>query len=216
MSSKGIIFYTSNNVPPTVAQAVYDNLNSIGLPIVSTSLKPIDFGHNIVVEGQKGYHTLFRQILTALENSTADIIFFCEHDNLYPKCHFEFTPPDDRFYYDRHWWKVRSDGLAVSWQASQVSGLCVRRETALEWYRNKVASFDTDNFDRKFEPPGDDSEGYWLSDIPYIDIRGNWNLTFNKWKLDHFRKKETAVNFKRGTIQDIPGWDVDFLKDVIE
>lgn len=216
MSSKGIIFYTTNRLPIRLAKKVQDNIKSIGLPITSTSLKPMDMGKNIVMVGEPGYGMMFRQILTALENAEQDIIFFTEHDNLYDPSHFQFTPPNKNFWYNRNWWKVRADGLAVSWEASQVSGLCVYRETALKWYRDRVASFDADNFDRKFEPPGDDSEEWWMSEIPYIDIRGDWNMTYNKWKLDHFRKKETAVNFRSATIDQIPGWDKDLLRGILE
>ena len=49
---------------------------------------------------------MVKQILTALENSTTDYVFFTEHDVLYPKCHFDFTPPrDDIFYYNANVWR---------------------------------------------------------------------------------------------------------------
>lgn len=207
-NGKGIIYYTDNRLDPKIAEAVRNQLFSIGLPIVSASLEALDFGDvNIHIKMQRGYHAYFIQILAALEASKNDIIFFCEHDNLMHPSHFDFTPPTkDKFYYDLNWWKVRKDGLAVHWDAAQVSGLVCYRDLALKFYRSRVATFDPKNFDRKFEPTVDIKyETYW-ADCPSIDIRHETNLTYNKWKLEHFRDKSTAVNFKQTTIDKLKDW----------
>lgn len=206
--SRGIIYYTDNRLPTRLAHKVQDQIKSIGLPIASASLKPMsNMGTNVVVQGERGYLTMFKQILAALEASTADIVYFCEHDNLYHPSHFDFVPPtDDKFYYDLNWWKIREDGLAVHWDAVQVSGLVCYRELAIKFYKERIASFEADNFDRKFEPTVDAEYETWVAPLPSIDIRHGRNLTYNKWTLDHFRKKETAVNFQSSTIDSIPGW----------
>lgn len=206
--TKGIIYYTDNRVPTKIAHKVQRKIRSIGLPIVSASLKPMPgMGHNIHLPLERGYLTMFRQILAALEASTSEIIFFCEHDNLYHPSHFDFYPAKKGvFYYDRNWWKVRDDGLAVRWDADQVSGLCCHRETAIGYYRERIAQFDRETFDRKFEPQSGTGSEHWMAEYPSIDIRGSWNLTYNKWKLEHFRKKESAANFQESTIEKIPGW----------
>ena len=179
--SKGIIYYTDNQLKTSIARKVQAQIRSIGLPIVSASLKPMsNMGTNIVVQGQRGYLTMFKQILAALEASTADIIFFCEHDNLYHPSHFDFTPDRvNTFYYDRNWWKVRADGYAVHWDADQVSGLVCYREIALAWYRNRIATFPGPDgkFDRKFEPQSGTGSEWWKAEYPSIDIRHNKNLT---------------------------------------
>lgn len=213
---KGIIYYTDNQLPTKLAHKVQDQLKSIELPITSASLKKMDkMGTNVVVDGVRGYETYFKQILAALEASTSEIVFFCEHDNLMHSSHFDFTPPrKDRFYYDQNWWKVRSDGFAVHWDANQVSGLCCYREHALEWYRNKQKSFyeqiEAGRFDRKFEPvdivDGEEITEVWKAKYPSIDIRHDRNLTYNKWSLDDFRDKSTAANFQESTIDKIEGW----------
>jgi hypothetical protein len=205
--TKEIIYYTDSQLDERYAIPVRKQLESIGLPIISSSLKPLNFGKNICLNAERGYYTMFCQILACLDASKADIIYFCEHDCLYPKEHFDFIPPTkDKFYYDINWWKVRSDGLAVHWDAAQVSGLVCYRELAIEWYEDRVASYDEKNFDRKFEPTVDTEYETFKAAVPHIDIRHNRNLTYNKWKLDHFRKKETAVNFETSTIDNIPGW----------
>lgn len=209
MVSKGIIYYTGGGLPPKLDNLVRKQLLSIGLPIVSATLEPLDFGKNVVVDGKRGYLTMFKQILAALEASDADVIFHCEHDNLMHPSHFEFTPPrEDTFYYDLNWWKIRSDGFAVHWDAEQVSGLCAYRKTLIGHYRKRIESFDPDNFDRKFEPMSGEGAVDWVAPYPSLDIRHNRNLTYNKWGIEHFRKKETALNFETSTLDRIPGWNL--------
>ena len=210
MATKGIIYYTDNRMDVKTAEIVRKQLlEATDLSIVSVSLEPLDFGKNIVLREQRGYLTMFKQILIALEESTADVIFHCEHDCLYPPEHFEFTPPrKDVFYYNHNWCKVGKGDLAVHWDADQVSGLCAYRKTLIDFYKKRIAEFDPDNFDRKFEPMSGEKSEAWKSPVPYIDIRGDWNLTYSKWSLDDFRKKDTAVNFETLTVDQIPGWDL--------
>ncbi len=207
--SKGIIYYTDNKLNLKVARAVQKQIRSIGLPIVSATLKPMDkMGKNIHLPLERGYLTMFKQILAALESSDAEIVYFCEHDVLYHPSHFEFTPPSkEKFYYNHNWWKVGSDDRVVHWDADQVSGLCVYRETALEFYRERVASFDEASFNRKFEPMSGETSIAWESEFPNIDIRHDNNLTKSKWFIDDFRDKSTAINFEESTIDQVPGWD---------
>lgn len=211
---KGVIYYTENCLDEKIAEACRKRLREV-FPgeIVSCSLKPLGFADKeIVLPLERGYLTMFKQILAALEASSADVVYFCEHDVMYHPSHFEFTPPEDKFYYDLNWWKIRNDGLAVHWDAVQVSGLCCYRQTAINFYKERIESFDSNNFDRKFEPTQADKYETWRAEYPHIDIRHERNLTYNKWKLDHFRKKDTAVSFETSTIDKIPGWDAEQLK----
>lgn len=207
--SKGIIYYCDDRLDPKVAVPVREQIKSIGLPITSCTLIPLpDMGKNIYVQFDRGYLAMFRQILTCLQNAEEDIIFFCEHDVLYHPSHFEFTPPDNNWYYNHNWWKVgRQNELAVHWDADQVSGICVDRKTALRYYEDRVRNFDKNNFDRKFEPQSGHGSKAWKSPYPNIDIRHNSNLTKHKWSLDDFRNKASAVNFEETTIDKIPGWN---------
>jgi glycosyltransferase involved in cell wall biosynthesis len=207
-SKKGIIFFTDNRLNLKIAHAVQKQLKRIGLPIVSSSLKPMDFGKNVVTDAKRGYHTYFKQIVSALEASTAEIIFFCEHDVLYPKEHFEFTPPDDKFYYNQNWvkaeWKEKKfTGRVAAWDADQVSGLVCYRETALKHYKKILENFDESKFNRSFEPESRVSSQSWRSKEPYVDIRQENALTKSKWSLDDFRDKSTAKNFRETTM---PEW----------
>jgi hypothetical protein len=216
---RGILYFTDNELPLKLAKNVQQRIRKIatdkGMELVSSTRKPMDkMGKNIVVKGERSYLQMFRQILAGLELMEADIVFMAEHDVLYPPEHFDFTPTEHKFYYDVNWVKVHSDGLCVSWRADQVSGLCAFRQDLLDFYRKRIETYDKDSFDRKFEPLSGEGSEQWESPIPYIDVRGDGrNLTMNKRSLDHFRKKDTAVDFRQLELKDIPGWELD-LKDI--
>lgn len=203
--SKGIIYYTDNQLDPKLAEMCREQLLESNLPIVSASLEPISFGTNIVLPLKRGYIAYFKQIIAALEASTADIIFFCEHDVLYHPSHFDFVPARrDKFYYNQNVWRLKyPEDLAVTWDADQVAELCTYRETALHWYRRKLAEVEAvglEKFNRKFEPGSENAEPneVWRSEEPNIDIRHGHNLTKSKWSIDDFRNKSSAKNFQQG------------------
>lgn len=210
-SEKGIIYFTDNQLKLKIAHRVQKQLNSIGLPIVSSSLKPMThFGTNVHLPLQRGVITYFKQIIAALNASSSEFVFFCEHDVLYHPSHFEFTPTrHDTFYYNQNFWKVRDDGFAVHWDANQVSGLCVDREYALGYYKNRLIEIEKNGFNRSYEPGGRNNKNYevWKSEYPNIDIRHKGTLTGNKWSPKDFRDKSTCVNWQESTISAIPGWD---------
>lgn len=212
-----IIFYTDNQLKLKYAHAVQKRLKSIGLPIVSASLKPMPhFGKNIHIKKERGMEAYFTQIITALEASTADVVYMAEHDVLYHPSHFTFIPPTkDKFYYNQNVWRIRPevDKLAVTWDANQVAELVCYREFLLEWYRTKWEKIQREGFDRSYEPGGRKSEIMvpFRSEYPNIDIRHGGNLTKSKWSINDFRDKSTCVNWQESRIEKIPGWSFDFL-----
>ncbi|RJR26977.1 glycosyltransferase family 2 protein [candidate division WWE3 bacterium] len=223
--SKGIIYYTDNKLKLKIAREVQNQLRviskNLNIPIISVSLKPMShFGNkNIWLKHLKRSHlAMFKQILAALENSTADIIFFCEHDVLYHPSHFDFIPPTkDKFYYNQNFWKLRvEDGHAVHFDANQVNGMCVYRELALKEYRERVAIVEKNGYDRNmgFEPGTHDGRfGVWKSPLPIIDIRHTSNMTKNRWSQDEFRNKDSCRGWVE-TDDEIPGWGK--TKDLIK
>lgn len=206
---KGIIYYTSNDLSEGMAQACQEQILKSGLPIVSTSLEPINFGKNIVVKGYKGVKSYFRQIVTALENSDAKWIFFCEHDVLYHPSHFKFTPKrSDVFYFNVNVWKWRfSDTLCVRTDNSQqISGMVADRKFALKWYKNKLKQVEEVGFDRHFEPKGPREN--FESLYPNICIRHDKNMSLSRWSPDGYRNKEYARGWREDVISNLPGWEV--------
>lgn len=209
--TKGILFFTDNELPTKYAIPVQRQIkkiaNELDMELVVSSRKPM-WGKNVVTKEPRGYLTMFKQILKGLEAMESEIVFMAEHDVIYPKEHFtEFTPEPGTFAYDKNWWKIHSDGFCVHWDAEQVSGLCAYKKDLIGYYQWRIATFDKDNFDRKFEPYKDNQAVTWKASRPHIDIRHGRNLTYNKRSIKDFRKKETAKSLTETNIKDIPGWE---------
>jgi glycosyltransferase involved in cell wall biosynthesis len=220
---KGIIYYTHNQLDEKIAKPVRDQLQKISdekkIDIVSSSLKKMNFGvKNVRFPTLKpGELAMAKQILGALENSHGDIIFFTEHDCLYPPEHFDFTPPSkDKFYYNRNFWKLRiTDGHAVHFDADQLSGLCAYKDLLITEYRKIYNFIEKNGFTIRtvsFEPGTRDGRSeFWKSTVPIVDIRHGKNLTKEKWSQDDFRDKSTCQGWLESENYQIPGWDSSFL-----
>ena len=232
---KGIIYYTHNKLrEDSLFYAVQEQIKKSGLPIVSCSLKPINFGKNFILNKKPGIISYFTQIYTALKNSPNKYVFFCEHDVFYHPSHFEFNPPtDDHFYYNTNVWKwyFYSDTVTTYDDLMSVSGVCANRELALKFYEkhlkiifergyDKIPTYGNPLWARKmgYEPGKANEEGEkatrvaWRSKYPNIDVRHTRNITPPKMKFKDFRKKPT--NWVESTIDKIPGWDITYLKNL--
>jgi len=228
---KGIIYYTDNRIDEPIIPICQKQLLEAGLPIVSCSLKPIDFGNNIVLEGrERSYPTMVLQILTALEASTSKYVFFCEHDVLYHLSHFDFIPErDDIYYYNvNNWrWEFPKDRAISYDELTSLSSLCCNRELAVKHYKYRLELIEKWGLDkiRSREPrwarkfgyePGtkkrrrggvtDEDHIKRKSEYPNIDIRHG--LTFSKPKvtLDSFIHQPT--NWRETTLDNIDGWNL--------
>jgi len=218
--TKGCVYYTDNQLEDFIEVAVQRQLDTArkGIELISVSLKPMYFGKNFCVDGERGYLTMFQQILLGLEQSSADIVFLTEHDILYHPSHFDFIPPrDDIYYYNENTWKVDAyDGRAVFYYTKQTSGCCAYRKLLVQHYRARVERVAREGFSRSmgFEPGchilprGVDNfvaERY-MSEVPNIDIRHKGNLTHTRWRQDQFRSQRSC---KGWTLADeVPGWGV--------
>ena len=216
--SKGILYYTDNRLDANIMAACQSQLLASvnGHRIVSVSLQPLKFGDNIHLPLERGYLTMFRQILAGLEALDTDIVFLAEHDCLYPPEHFEFVPPcKDVYYYNIAVWKVDAKtGRALHYDCQQTSGLCAYRELLIEHYRKRVERVEREGFTRRmgFEPGShnrkeriDDYKAEsWQSSVPIIDIRHDKNLTPSRWRQDQFRNKRYCQGWQEA--EEIPVW----------
>jgi len=142
-TTKGAIYYTDNRLDEKIMKLCQEQLMKVEsdtFPIVSVSLKPIQFGENIVLPLERGYLTCAKQIVAGLELLETDIVFFCEHDVLYHPSHFNFTPTSpDNYYYNTNSWMLRSsDGHALYYDHRSLSGMCCYRKTALTHFKERV------------------------------------------------------------------------------
>lgn len=213
----GIVYYTDNRLDPKIMKQCQEEIKKSGLPIVSVSLKPIDFGTNIVMNLERGPITMFKQILAGLEKLDTDVVFLCEHDVLYHPSHFIFRPErKDLYYYNMNNWQLRSsDGHAVAFDAKKVSQLCADWKLLLEHYRRRLELIEKrGGFDRKmgFEPGthnrdervDDIKAGEWRSEYPNVDIKHGKNLTEARWHQSEFRSQRSCRNWKE--TDEIEGW----------
>lgn len=237
--TKGIIYYTDSELDESIAEPVRAQLLQVAseknIPIVSSSLKPLNFGvKNVVLDRKRGIITMFKQILAALEASDAEIIFFCEHDVLYHSSHFDYTPKRKlAYYYNLNVWKVRvSDGHALKVDnLKQLSGLCGYRSTLIRHYKRRLAIIRDRRKALKTvgEPlvnegvskymgyePGLHSyprgvDNYkvksWRSEYPNLDLRHSNNLTKSRWKKDDFKDKKYTKGWTESTADKISGWN---------
>jgi hypothetical protein len=230
--TKGIIYYTDNRLDENIFKTVQKQLSDIDLPIVSVSLKPIDFGQNIVLDLQPSIVTLFTQILTALEASTADIVFHCEHDVLYHPSHFEFIPPENNiFYYNTNVWRWKyPEDLAITYEhITSLSCLCADRQLLIKNYKERLRMIKENGWDKDTsrEPhwarrmgyePGTKSvrqklivDGicqYWRSEYPNIDIRHSKTLTKTKCSRADFKHPPPVESWKEKKLDEIEGWNL--------
>lgn len=234
--TKGIIYYTDNRLGEPIFSIVQKYIRNSGLPIVSVSLKPIDFGKNIVFKLTPGYLTMIKQITTVLEASASDYVFFCEHDVLYPLSHFDFTPKrDDIFYYNAHVWRWKyPDNLAITYdRLISLSSLCVNRKFTLDHYQKRLKKIKELNLekDTRREPkwarrwgyePGtkkikrggfsDDDFETFRSNEPLIDLRHGRTFSQSKVTLDSFVHPPT--NWRERTLDKIDGWNLKELFNI--
>ena len=209
---KEILYYTDNCLEESIDKKVKEQLNRSGLPVISVSLKPISFGRNIVLGGERGYLSMFRQILKGLENSIADDIFFCEHDVLYHPSHFDFSPKEKMYYYNGNFWKYKlSTGQVVSYKARLLSQLCAKRDILLQHYMKRVKMLE-EGSKIKSEPGtrrgiDDYPTKFWYSEYANIDLRHGGNLTgISRFSPEEFRSKNSCREWKETTIDKIEGW----------
>lgn len=221
--SKCVVWYTDNRLDETLALACRRILlRAAGkIPVVGVSLAPLQaphFDRNIVLSAERGYLTMFRQILAGLEAANGDVVFLAEHDLAYHPSHFDFVPPKrDVIYYNTNVWKVdAATGRALHYDCRQTSGLCAYRDVLLDHYRKRVAKVEAGGFSRRmgFEPGthrraervDDLTAESWQSPHPNVDIRHGFNLTESRWSQEQFRDKRNC----RGWVEadEVPGWGV--------
>ena len=232
-NKKGAIYYTDFHADEKILKACQAQLReSFSGEIISVTLgKSLALGKNIVLKNEKrSYPTMIKQILIALENSTADYVYFTESDVLYHSSHFDFIPPEDNiFYYNNNVlrWYYKTDKAITYDRMLPLSVLCVNRKFVLDHYRmrqDKIEEMGLDKF-RSREPrlarrwgyePGtkkkkrggltNDDFDTWSSEYPVIDVRHNKTFSSPKIHLKDF--KHQPKNWREINIDKISGWNL--------
>jgi len=206
-TTKGVIFYTDNRAPEEILSEVFSRITAAAYRFHM----PITISTPETVGGVRSYPTMVRQIIYCLEHNSAENVFFCESDVLYPESHFEFSPPKkDVFYYNDHVWRwdypnnryITYNGLL------SLSQLCVNREYALQHFKKRLEIIQGlgEEALRGREPkwarrmgyePGtkkirkggvsDDEKETWHSQDPIIDVRHGKTFSPRKVNLSDFK-----------------------------
>lgn len=232
MLTKGAIYYTDNNLFPFIMDVCQEQIKKAWTgKLVSVSLKPINFGQNIVLPGlTRSYPTMVKQITAALSALDTDIVFFLEHDVLYHPSHFDFVPEkEDIYYYNgNNWrWPIKEEFAITYDDLKSLSQLCCYRKTALSHYRSRLKHIEENELEKVagHEPrwvralgyePGtkprrkggftDETHEIWKSILPNIDIRHRRTFSPPKYTLDKFVHK--PANWQQVSIDNIPYWNL--------
>lgn len=219
---KEILYITDNRLDKTyLGKVVKEYLLKSGLPIISVSLAPINFGNNIHYIGRRCHSTLIKQVYAGLMASTADYIFIGEHDVLYHKSHFDFAPPrDDIYYYNNNVWRYRPmTGQVIHYDCKWFSQLCASRKLLVRHYEKRIALLENKQRAYGFEPGAGQNrsiDGYksenFESEYPNIDIKHGRNWTgVSGMSIDEYKDKNVPPNWKEVNVDKISGWNKEVL-----
>lgn len=185
-----IIYYTSNREDQGFEQRVRDNILKVsgGLPIISISHLPIDFGKNICVGdvGTSGFN-MFRQVQIGLLEAKTEFVISAEADCLYPPDYFSFIPPRNDVAYRNSNLYVMPDKRAFFFHKkegathSQVVGREFYLETLNKLFKNAPQwSVEEKNFPKeRFRQ--EDVFGkieYWSTENPVFQIKTHKGMRY--------------------------------------
>jgi hypothetical protein len=219
--SAGVLYYSDCRGPEVILDAVRRQLRyaAAGLPIVAVTLDavpPWGADASVVLPLERGYVAMTRQILAGLRVLDTDVVFFCEHDCLYPEGYFGWRPPSAEVYgYAGHTWKVdAATGRALHYKCEQLSGLCADRLLLLGHYQRRLSHLLEQGFTRSlgFEPGKPRRHGglddvprhVWWNETPIVDIRHGYNLTPSRWLKTQFRNQRYTDGWTEAG--GVPGW----------
>lgn len=136
MNDLTVIFLTVNKVPEKWAEYHRQVLTEAirDTPIITISKKPMDWGNNMIQEGEPSVPNIYRQLLRGCLVATTPYIAVVEDDTLYHKSHFEYRPPMDTFAFNGHRWGIFTWGRPFYYYKDRISNACMiaPRELAIK------------------------------------------------------------------------------------
>ena len=146
MKDLTIIYLTASKIPEAFAE--YQRkvlLEAIGdYPLISVSRKPLDFGKNIVDDGEICASNVYKIMLQAAKEAETEFIAIAEDDSLYPKEHFTFfRPPADAFAYNQNRFSLFTWGIPTySWRDRKANTtLIAPRKLLIEALEERFAKY---------------------------------------------------------------------------
>jgi len=204
---KTVIYITNNILDEKIFKLCQKNiLESIGdYHLISVSQEPMDFGENICVgKLPNSSLSIDIQMMEALKKIKTEYIAIAEHDCLYTPEHFEFTPPDDKFYYNKNVWLLQTYSDRIP-QANGTFSFFPKRiaNSQLICRTDMMIKATQDRIDMMSDP-------VWLKKYPtgrigevglmtrkHIDKLAKWgSVAHIKEKLIKYINDYSGVNFK--------------------
>ena len=102
------VYYTANEAPKQFLKNTQAQLLKAadGIPIISVSLRRMDFGDNIWMGGERSHVNIYRQALIGAKAATTKYIALCEDDVLYSPEHFKYRSSPGKFAYNLGAWSI--------------------------------------------------------------------------------------------------------------
>lgn len=129
-----ILYYTANKINNDFATRItnYIKSNVNGMPIISISQKPIDFGENICVgDIGQSYKNVYKQILLGALEAKTKYVICCEDDILYTSDYFNYRPQIAPFAYNLNRWNLHTTKDIFSFTNRIIMGQCIAEREAL-------------------------------------------------------------------------------------
>lgn len=151
MSDITACYYTANAIPESFAETTRSTLLKAldGIPLITVSKKPIDFGQNIVVDTVRSHASIYRDALTAVRAAQTKYVALCEDDVLYSPEHFKRRSSTGKFAYNLGAWSVFTWGDNPMFThkgivRKNLNSLICERDLFIEAMEERFAKFPSD------------------------------------------------------------------------
>ena len=177
---RAIVYYTDSRLEPKLDEAVRAQITKAanGIPIISVSQQPLDFGENHCVgDKPRCYRSLYEQLLLGVEEAEeGSIVYLCEHDVFYHPSYFEFVPPKQEpvyFNLHRYYWSLEWNSFGIPLGRRACSQAVAAREVFIDNVTELLILAGTGPVGAHMGGTGTN----WVSTFPNIDIRHTDNFT---------------------------------------
>jgi hypothetical protein len=195
-----IIYYTANREEERFEQVIRQQIIRAagGLPIISVSQKPIDFGQNICV-GDVGIsnQNAHRQFQIGCEAAKTEYVHAAESDTLYPPEYFQFVPDDPLCAYRTPIYLFRFGGTMFYRKKGSESATVCGRDYAIYAVNKSLRNRGTwrDSLEQGRE-------------VPYTFRHGNWKPFVIETSIVNI-KTPNQMHSRHGydeTVKELPYW----------
>ncbi len=201
-----LVYYTDNNLDAAIMNLCQKTLIKAaeGKKIIAVSQKPIEFGDVNICVGDIGrsHLSLFKQILAGVEAVKTKYVALAEHDCLYVKEHFNWTPPkEDKFFYNvNHFFVDYKTGMYSYHRRKVLSMMVAHIDLTLRAAKDKVTMLESGALIRKGQPGAcefgvcDNRKAF----IAYIASLKDFGKEIGSYRAEAFRTQIPCLDIRHG------------------